>query len=263
MIKQFHCLTGLPRSGSTLLSSLLSQNPNIHASQNSTLITLLWHTIDQYEKEEATQAFRVENQLHNTLFYMAHGFYSHINKPVIVDKSRAWAYNFSVAKESFRNNPKLIATVRSIPDILASFISLANKNPNNYIDKTLKQANIPITDDNRCEWLVSKNGTLFESWESLNFGFTHHRNNILIVEYDDLSTNTDHEMKRIYDFIEQPYFKHDLTNIVNQTPENDDVYGIKDFHTIRKELHKSPNNALDILGKERYNRYNGGEFWRS
>lgn len=262
MLKQFHCMTGLPRSGSTLLSSLLSQNPHIHASQNSTLITLLWHTIDQYEKEEATQAFKVDNQLHNTLFYMAHGFYAHIDKQIVVDKSRAWAYNFSVAKDSFRNNPKLIATVRSIPDILASFIALANKNPNNYIDATLKKNNMPINDDTRCEFLVSKGGTLFESWESLKFGYTHHREQILIVEYDDLSENPEKELKRIYDFIEQPYFDHDFGNIINKTPENDDVYGIKDFHTVRKKLQKSPNNSLDILGKDRYNRYNGGEFWR-
>jgi sulfotransferase len=262
MIKQFHCLTGLPRSGSTLLSSLLSQNPNIHASQNSTLISLLWHTIDQYEKEEATQAFKVENQLHNTLFYMSHGFYSHITKPVIVDKSRAWAYNFSVAKESFRNNPKLIATVRSIPDILASFINLANKNPNNYIDKALAKLNMPITDDNRCEWLVSKTGTLFESWESLKFGYDNNNSDILIVEYDDLVTNPKQELSKIYKFINQPYFEHDFQNIINQTPEDDTVYGIEDFHTVRKNLSKSPNIALDILGEERYNRYKGGEFWR-
>lgn len=262
MEKQFHCLTGLPRSGSTLLSSLLSQNPNIHASQNSTLITLLWHTIDQYEKEEATQAFKVKNQLQNTLYYMANGFYSHIDKPVIIDKSRAWAYNFSVAKDSFRNNPKLIATVRSIPDILASFISLANKNPDNYIDKALKQLNMPINDDNRCEWLVSKTGTLFESWDSLKFGYTHHRHNILIVEYDNLTTNPIQELKRIYKFINQPYYEHNLSHIINQTVENDEVYGIKDFHTVRQELKKSSNNALDILGKDRYNRYRGGEFWR-
>jgi sulfotransferase len=262
MLKQFHCLSGLPRSGSTLLSSVLSQNPNIHASQNSTLLTLLWHTIQEYENAEQSKAFMVENQLHNTLFYMSHGFYSHIHKPIIVDKSRAWAYNFSVAKESFRNNPKLISTVRSIPDILASFVNLANKNPDNYIDKTLKELNIPINDDNRCEWLVSKTGTLFESWNSLKFGVTHHKDDILIVEYDDLTTKPEQELKRIYDFIEQPYYDHDFTNIVNQTPEDDSVYGIKDFHTVRKNLVKSPNNSLDILGKDRYSRYIGGEFWR-
>src|SRR4051812_37315169 len=33
--QQFHFITGLPRSGSTLLAALLRQNPRIHASMSS------------------------------------------------------------------------------------------------------------------------------------------------------------------------------------------------------------------------------------
>ena len=39
---QFVCLSGLPRSGSTLLSALLSQNPEIHAEGNSAVCQLMW-----------------------------------------------------------------------------------------------------------------------------------------------------------------------------------------------------------------------------
>ena len=42
MIKQFVGLSGLPRTGSTLLSAILSQNPEIHAEGNSAVCQLMW-----------------------------------------------------------------------------------------------------------------------------------------------------------------------------------------------------------------------------
>jgi len=41
---QFVCLSGLPRSGSTLLSAILSQNPLIHAEGNSAVCQIMWDT---------------------------------------------------------------------------------------------------------------------------------------------------------------------------------------------------------------------------
>lgn len=42
--KQYYFLSGLPRSGSTLLSSLLSQNDKIYAGGNSPVCQLMWDT---------------------------------------------------------------------------------------------------------------------------------------------------------------------------------------------------------------------------
>ena len=39
--QQFVCLSGLPRTGSTLLSAILSQNPLIHAEGNSAVSPLM------------------------------------------------------------------------------------------------------------------------------------------------------------------------------------------------------------------------------
>jgi sulfotransferase len=264
LIRKFNCLSGLPRSGSTFLGALLSQNPEIHVSANSLLITLLYKQIELWETEEQSKAYSVPNQLQNTLFYTAHGYYSHVpkEKKYVFDKSRAWPCNFGVAQHSFRNDAKVLATVRSVPDILASFITLADKNPDNYIDKSLTNLGVEINNHNRCEWLVNAGGTLYESWESLRRGWDNYRENILIVEYDNLVNNPQTELNIIYMFFDLPYFKHDFNNILNFVPENDDVYGIKGMHEVRKELKKSPNDAKLILG-DLYDLYVGSEFWRN
>ena len=41
---EFVCLSGLPRTGSTLLSAILCQNPKIHAEGNSAVCQIMWDT---------------------------------------------------------------------------------------------------------------------------------------------------------------------------------------------------------------------------
>jgi sulfotransferase len=261
-MKTFHLLAGLPRSGSTLLSSLFQQHPSIHGSPNSLLIGILYEIERLFRTEEQAKAFQSKNQLEKTLYFAAHGYYSYTDKPIIIDKSRAWPSEIPLAKKSFSNNTKVIATVRSIPDILASFVTLAEKNPDNYIDKLLKDRNLPITNHNRCEFLISGGGTIFESYKALKSGYDSHKDEILFVEYDDLVSDTHTAMDKIYKFLNLPYFHHDLNNIINHTPEDDSVYGIDGMHSVRKTLSPSTNKSIDILGEELYNQYLGSEFWR-
>ena len=46
MTKQYHFITGLPRSGSTLLSSILRQNPKFHPSITDPLETMVRGVIE-------------------------------------------------------------------------------------------------------------------------------------------------------------------------------------------------------------------------
>ena len=46
MNKQYHFITGLPRSGSTLLVSILKQNPKFHASITDPLANLVKGVIE-------------------------------------------------------------------------------------------------------------------------------------------------------------------------------------------------------------------------
>lgn len=261
-MKTFHLLAGLPRSGSTLLASILQQNPMTHATPNSLLVGLLYETYKCFQKEEQAKAFRVDHQIENSLYFLANGFYAHVDKPVIIDKSRGWPASYDLAELSFRNTPKMLATVRSLPDILASFDTLAENNINNYIDQQLIRRHKNINTETRCEFLIESGGTLFESWSALKVGYDNFNDHIHFVEYDNLMIDPHNEMNKIYDFLDLPRYNHDFNNIINHTPEDDKVYGIDGMHSVRKVLKKSSNNSIDILGHDLYNRYIGGEFWR-
>jgi sulfotransferase len=78
-----------------------------------------------------------------------------------------------------------------------------------------------------------------------------YQDKILFVKYEDLCLYTEMEMKRIYEYLELPYFQHDFDKIEQITSEDDAIYGLtKDLHTIRPKLELNNPDYHDILGKD-------------
>ena len=50
MNHSFYFMAGLPRAGSTLLKSIIDQNPNVHTEPVSPVKELMYHT-EQYIKQ--------------------------------------------------------------------------------------------------------------------------------------------------------------------------------------------------------------------
>jgi len=128
----------------------------------------------------------------------------------------------------------------------------------------LVKSNLPLTDDNRCEFLASPNGILGQSYNAIKQVLMEGRENQLhFVEYDELTTNPKETMKKIYEFLEEPYFEHDFSNLVNQHQENDaQVYGLADMHVVRNELKKTSLNPEEVLSQKILQQCEGAEFWR-
>ena len=58
-------------------------------------------------------------------------------------------------------------------------------------------------------------------------------------------------MKRVYEYLEIPFFEHDFDNIQQITQEDDTVYGLtNDLHTIRPKLELNTPDYHDVLGKD-------------
>jgi sulfotransferase len=72
--------------------------------------------------------------------------------------------------------------------------------------------------------------------------------NFLFIRYEDLCTNPEAQLKRIYQYLEVPYFQHDYNYISQITVEDDTVHGIYGDHTIRNKLGMLPDDSREILG---------------
>ncbi len=117
------------------------------------------------------------------------------------------------------------------------------------IDEQLVKNNIPLTDDNRCDFLASPLGILGQSiraiQDAIAKGFG---DRLLFVDYKDLMENTRQNLVKIYDFLGEPSFEHNFENIENKYRENDfETYGLKDMHEVRKKLGRVSSKPSAVL----------------
>ena len=251
-MKKVYTLAGLPRTGSTVLASLLNQHPDIYVSGTSPLLDLLcytettWSNVKEYYKEQNPE------QVMNIYRSLIQGFYQHIPKPIIIDKHRAWARNVGGLRNIGFDNPKVICTIRPIPEIISSYIKLMNKDMvgNNFVDTTLKKRGLTLSIKNRCEFLWKE--LVYNTYESVQIGLHTSRENILFLTYDQIVHRPMDALQTVYNFLDIPsYDGHTFNNINNINLENDEEYWqFPGLHQIRSELKAEPNKPEDIIGAE-------------
>lgn len=227
---QFVCLSGLPRSGSTLLSAILCQNPMIHSEGNSAVCQLMWDLhYSCYDNcgEQLSANYR-ESTIHDLISNIPHIYYKN-NKPeerIVVDKCRSWTIpdNIGLMERYITMNVKVIVLERPLDEIIRSFEKLHKKNNKELdIEKLLESNSEPIMRSfNGIEWI--KNCT--------------HNNNFLFIEYKDLVSEPEETLDKIYEFCGWTKFTHDFENIQVKYPENDQVYGLLGQHTVFDKIIK-------------------------
>ena len=235
---QFVCLSGMPRSGSTLLSSLLSQNPMIHAEGNSAVCQLIWDMTMSctYNVNEQLKSNHREETMRDLIVQLPNTYYKNVPEgtKIIVDKCRSWTKpsNIKLLQKYIDPAIKIIVMERSVTAVVESFYKLFKKN--GWSDEII----------HRClnEMLEPGTEPIMSSLDGIKMA--HDANaNFLFINYDELVDYTEETIKRIYTFCEwgEP-FKHTFTNIVNKYPEDDNYYNIKGFHTIRPVVEREMND---------------------
>jgi sulfotransferase len=252
---------GLPRSGSTLLTAILNQHPKVYSSPQSELINMYWGLRKEIFNSESFKSNLMQEGYQNALNSLGNVMYSHIDKPIVIDKSRAWGTpGNQVIAETLNKNPKTILVMRPILEVLSSFVKLAEANPDNFIDQNINYEDFYVKyyreiNDARCDYLMRSNGeidlqllaiaTLVQKPESCH-----------IVWYEDLIANSQKTLSGIYEFLEIDDFKHNFANIKQLDKHNDSlVFGIKDLHTISSTIKPSQTKPERILSNYVLSKY--------
>jgi len=249
MKKKLFFIAGLPRSGSTLLGTLLNQNPLIYTTHSSSFVEILYRTYSIWNDKNFAEDFAGSKMKNMKIPYLQEitqaYFKQQTNKPIVFDKRRHWnsIENIKMFKEIFNQEPKIICPVRNIEEIVASFKSIFLKNK-----KTLNlESNIFDV-------------PFFHLKKTWNSEF---KRCLFFVEYNDLVKSTQKTLNKIYDFIGQPYYKHNLNNIVSNDPlkEVEKIYGLKGLHNLQKKIKKSITSTT-ILDAKELKYYSLQNFWR-
>ena len=228
MFDKFIGLSGLPRSGATLLSAILDQNPEIHAEGNSAVCQLMWD-VHQSCYGASNNAARRGHTIPSMVAAIPSAYYKDVSAPVIIDKCRSWTMpdNMAMLQKYFTGSPKVIVMERPLVDILKSFQALRRSNGRDTgvkMDDTLLPNSDPI--------VRSLDGVIWAKQNNQN-------GNFLFITYEELVTNTERVLTSIYEFCEIAPFKHDLKNIINNHPEDDvGVYDNPGLHAVRPTICK-------------------------
>lgn len=256
MNKLFFC-SGLPRSGSTVLLSILSQNSDIYCTPTSPLADFLCLTDHNFSHIDYNYTYEKEKVQYNVYNSIIKNFHGHVSKKYIIDKHRGWAKNLLPIKKFYTDTPKVLATYRPIPEILSSFISLIEeKNQyDNFVDNRLREDNVQITNSNRAEYLWRF--YVSDPYESLIYGLKNFRDCIHLINYNDLIKKPDVEIEKIYNFLEIDSYPHYYENIINTCGEEKDrEWGLEGLHNIRPILEKKSKCPEEVIGQENVKLYN-------
>lgn len=250
-MKTLYFLGGLPRSGSTLLGSILNQHPDIYVSPTSPLGDVVTDIEKSFNRVDQQFTFDRKSISYNVYKSVLASFYNHIPKSTILDKHRFWGKNLDTVQMFLSNKPKIVATYRPIPEVLTSYISLIERtgHQGNFIDNHLKKDNLPITNNNRAEYIWRY--YVSPSYESMIYGLNKYPEWVHLVEYNQLLSNPQQELNKIYEFLEVTSHTNTFHNIENACgEEKDEAWGLKDLHTIRPNLSKISKNPIKVIGEE-------------
>lgn len=218
-------LSGLPRTGSSLLTNILSQNPDILSEGTSGLLGTLQAVVERFNENEVMKKAIVNTHREEDFLYFIENipseYYKTNKRKFILDKNRTWSYtgNVDLIKQYIDNNPKIILMIRPVEEITKSFFSLYEKNKSNERETFFK--------------------TLDPFISSFNFlldGILYSKENILLVSYDELVNQPKQTIDKIYNFLEIPHFTHNFERIATIFPEGD--YHLPGLHEVRTSISK-------------------------
>jgi sulfotransferase len=123
-----HFISGLPRSGSTLLSALLLQNPALHAGISSPVGSLLGAMLRDVSQDNESAVLMDDAQREILLRGVFEGYYHALQETrTIFDTNRGWTTRLALLATLFPE-AKIICCVRHIPWIIDSVERLLRAN---------------------------------------------------------------------------------------------------------------------------------------
>jgi len=258
MQNKYHYISGLPRSGSTLLTGILRQNPRFYSDISDNLLSFVLGAVNA-NSDQSISSLLDEQRIKDIIDGIYGGYYKQIDKEVIFNCNRGWTKHIEYLYR-INDNFRVICCVRDYKWILNSFERI-------YKSRTLKEpVNTKIYGDNTLTvWHRTDNlgndGFVRFAYNALKEAYYGpYRKHLLFVEYNDLTKTPKETMKRIYDFIEEPYYEHDFNNVEYTNEEYDAPLNAPGLHTVRRKVEYDP--GTQILPPDLWDKYSGWEFWR-
>jgi sulfotransferase len=258
-MRPLHFISGLPRSGSTLLSALLRQNPRFHAGMSSPVAGLLHELLGAMSGRNEFSVFISDEQRQRILRGVVEQYYGpEYPAEVIFDTSRAWCGRMAVLRSLFPDS-RVIACVREVPWIVDSIEQLVQRN--GFSPSSIFNFQPGGTVYSRAESVANGEGMLGSAYNALKQAFYGEgAERLLLVRYETLVSDPQRVLQAIYDFTGQPAFAHDFERISFDAEEFDRRAGTPGLHAIRPRVAAQARRS--ILPPDVFRRFENDSFWQ-
>jgi sulfotransferase len=256
-----HFISGLPRSGSTLLAGILNQNPQFHSGMSSPVGALFNQLLNAMGAGQEFSVFIEEEQRRDVLRGLFDGYYRKIHpEKLVFDTNRVWCSRMAALATLFPES-KVIACARDPVWILDSFERLIRRNALLVSRMFPGQANATVY--TRVDHLTSKLGTVGFPWNALQEAFYgEHADRLIVVDYEALTRQPKRTMERLYKLLDLPPFDHDFDNVTYEGGgEFDQQLGVPGLHTIQQKVEFTQRRT--ILPPDLVQRFSNQFFWRN
>jgi sulfotransferase len=256
-----HFISGLPRSGSTLLAAILRQNPKLHAHISSPiapLVTQMWLAMGAGHEHSL---FIDEEQREDLIRSIFEAYYRAIHpEKIVFDTSRIWTAKLALLTRLYPQ-ARVICCVRDITWILDSLERLHRGNP--FLLSMMFSGDTARTVYHRVESLSGMNGLVGLAWHALREAyFGEFADRLILVDYDALTRNPKATLAFLYDRLKLPPHAHDFDNVVfNEADEFDRRFGMAGLHTVARKVQNVPRQT--VLPPDLVTRYAQDSFWKN
>jgi sulfotransferase len=259
-VAAFHFISGLPRSGSTLLAALLRQNPRFHAGMTSPVGTLFTGMLNQFSAGSEFGPVIDQPLRRRLLRGLFDAYYAdQVDKGVVFDSNRMWCAKLPAILDLFPT-AKVIACVRDVAWVMDSIERLYRSNPYEntklFVDDVERN-----TVYSRVDTLAQRNRLVGYPWAALKEAYYGEQaSSLLLIEYELLAQAPEKVLRLVYDFIGETWFPHDFQNVHYDAPAFDEALGLAGLHRVRPVI-----KLLDrrtVLPPDLYEKYSALSFWR-
>jgi len=257
---KYHFISGLPRSGSTLLAALLLQNPQFHAGMTSPVGALYTSMLHQFGAGTEFGPVITKPERKRLVRGLFDSYYAeHSDKKVVFDTNRMWTAHLPMLMDQFPGS-KVIACVRNVAWIMDSIERKYAADPYE-ITRLFNDDNERATVYSRVETLAQRNRMVGYPWAALKSAFySEHAASMLLIDYDLLAQAPQKVLPLIYDFIGAEPFEHNFHSIQYDAPEFDAPLGMRGLHKVRPEVSFEARDT--ILPPDLFQQYSQLSFWK-
>lgn len=257
--ENIHFISGLPRSGSTLLAALLKQNPRFHAGMSSPVGGLLSRLLEGMSNDEGSVFITQEQKRDILLSVMGSYYRSALEKEqIIFDTNRVWCSKLPLIQDLFPQ-AKVICCVRNIAWIMDSIERLVRRNSLD-VSRLFNNRGEASTVFSRTEALSQGNRLVGFAYNALKEAFySDLAEKLLLVDYEILARRPQETLNLIYQFIGEPIFAHKFENIEYDEPEFDSQLRTQGLHRVKAKVEFVPRET--ILPPDLFKSFSQLSFW--